>query len=133
MLRHLVHYNQRFRRRIDLCRHIICPSAAHAASGVTLRRHLTRCEAFSASLCALLLPPSIRLGKRYFAQKRHIRPKKKRSQHAIHLRFTIYDLNASARCTEQVGGFRPPLTPPYVPFVAYGGFSACDWSRNPCS
>ena len=46
MPRHLVHYNQRSRRRIDLCRHIICPSAAHAASGVTLRRHLTRCDLF---------------------------------------------------------------------------------------
>ena len=27
-------------------------------------------------------------------------------------------------------GLSPPLTPPYVPFMAYGGFSACDWSRN---
>ena len=41
MPRHLVHYNQRSRRRIDLCRHIICPSTARTASGVTLRRHLT--------------------------------------------------------------------------------------------
>ena len=51
MPRHFVHYNQRSRRRIDLCRHIICPSTAHAASGVTLRRHLTRCEVLSSALC----------------------------------------------------------------------------------
>ena len=46
MPRHLVHYNQRSRRRIDLCRHIICPSAALAVSGVTLRRHLTHARKF---------------------------------------------------------------------------------------
>ena len=54
-------YNQRSRRRIDLCRHIICPSAAHAASGVTLRRHLTRCEVFSLRSVPLLYhhPPTL--------------------------------------------------------------------------
>ena len=30
-------------------------------------------------------------------------------------------------------GLSPSLTPPYVPFMAYGGFSARDWSRNCCS
>ena len=30
-------------------------------------------------------------------------------------------------------GLSPPHTPPNVPFMAYGGFSACDWPRNCCS
>ena len=35
-----------------------------------------------------------------------------------------------ALCAQSSRGLSPPLTPPYVPFMAYGGFTASDWSRN---
>ena len=49
----------------------------------------------------------------------------------LYLRYVLsINIVCILRQSQSCKGLSPPHTPPYVPFMAYGGFTANDWTRN---